>query len=485
MSTIRGGTGGKETSLVEPLNNKAGQVLADPVVSGVDAAISIESGGAGHNPASSDALNTEVRGEVAPDELDAPTKVLQQRSVLETPVEPTLPPEKSATERNLEVDSPTAPATPLPENLEAIQPTEPVTEPPTEANDSSASVSAVPAGEPMPEERRGGAVAPTERELRATPTNATEVLNDSANEQGAAAPETTRSIDSVLPATQVVEPVTEVLAPDAGPKGEGEVAPELAKVSAPATMRPAQNVPPAMGLAVPSPSVVPAQTKEAGSPSLPIQQIGATPGHTAGQPEPVAATIPSTEQPLPAEEEIVPSDSETTAEVSSGGVRVREWTLLGELYFPATAANGRLSLSLSDIQRRSSYYEVWERVDFLPRKGTLGWLADKDGPKVRLTLWAIRCGRGMMARIVEGSDGVFGPRVEALRFYVPLPESAGAATVEMVCNEMRLRAEANGTAEVLESRRFKKKMKQTGLDAPPMILDAADFDEEDEPPQRR
>ncbi len=163
----------------------------------------------------------------------------------------------------------------------------------------------------------------------------------------------------------------------------------------------------------------------------------------------------------------------------------REWTLLGELYFPASASNGKISLSLEDIRRRGSYYEVWERVEFLPRKGVLGWLGDADTAKERLTLWAVRCGRGMMARILEANDGAFGPRAESLKFYVPLPESAGAAVVETVCTAMRQRAETSETAEVLENRRFKKKMKQTGLDAPPMILDAADFDEEDEPPPRR
>ncbi|WP_412478709.1 hypothetical protein [Azonexus sp. IMCC34839] len=163
----------------------------------------------------------------------------------------------------------------------------------------------------------------------------------------------------------------------------------------------------------------------------------------------------------------------------------REWSLLGELYFPASATNGKISLSLEDVRRRGSYYEVWERVEFLPRKGVLGWLGDADAAKERLTLWAVRCGRGMMARILEATDGAFGPRAESLKFYVPIPASAGAAVVETVCYTMRQRAEANGTDEVLESRRFKKKMKQTGLDAPPMILDATDFDEEDEPPRRR
>ncbi len=254
------------------------------------------------------------------------------------------------------------------------------------------------------------------------------------------------------------------------PPGESAPAVVPAPLAKPATKGvKASAKPQAKAAAVPQPAVEPDRAPEAATEPMasPISPEAAT--AKPDTPEQIVETAPLENAPV-GEKPMTPP---------------REWSLLGELYFPASATNGKISLSLEDIRRRGSYYEVWERVEFLPRKGVLGWLGDADAAKERLTLWAVRCGRGMMARILEANDGAFGPRAESLKFYVPIPESAGAAVVETVCYTMRQRAEANGTDEVLESRRFKKKMKQSGLDAPPMILDATDFDEEDEPPRRR
>lgn len=166
------------------------------------------------------------------------------------------------------------------------------------------------------------------------------------------------------------------------------------------------------------------------------------------------------------------------------GPSPREWTLLGELYFPATATSGLVSLSFNDVRRRNGHYEVWERIRFLPRKpGEALWLDDEGAPKERLTLWAVRCGRGMMARLLEATDGAFGPRAEVLRFFAPLPESVGAEVMDALCRVMRERAESGETPEALEARHFKKKQK--GFEAPPLILDAADLDEDDALPGAR
>ena len=283
---------------------------------------------------------------------------------------------------------------------------------------------------------------------------------ESPTEEKPSPPPSSNEVAATAPSPSSGQPLSEESAPAVVPAPVAKPAIKGVKASA---------KPQAKAVAKPPPAVEPDKAPEAATESLasPAQLEAATAKPEV--PEQIVETAPLESAPV-GEKPVVPP---------------REWSLLGELYFPASATNGKISLSLEDIRRRGSYYEVWERVEFLPRKGVLGWLGDADAAKERLTLWAVRCGRGMMARILEANDGAFGPRAESLKFYVPIPESAGAAVVETVCYTMRQRAEANGTDEVLESRRFKKKMKQTGLDAPPMILDATDFDEEDEPPRRR
>jgi hypothetical protein len=53
-----------------------------------------------------------------------------------------------------------------------------------------------------------------------------------------------------------------------------------------------------------------------------------------------------------------------------------------------------------------------------------------------VTLWALRCRRGELARLTERTDEGFEPRAESPRFFIPVPDSSGAALVEMACGEI-------------------------------------------------
>ena len=384
---------------------------------------------------------------VVPEPVALPP-VSTESPIAESPAEEKVSPPPSSNE--VAITAPGSPSEQLPsdESAPAVVPA-PVVKPAIKGVKASAKPQAKAATKPLSAVEPGKAQESTEPPTAESPT-----------EEKPSPPPSSNEVAATAPSPSSGQPLSEESAPAVVPAPVAKPAIKGVKASA---------KPQAKAVAKPPPAVEPDKAPEAATESLasPAQLEAATAKPEV--PEQIVETAPLESAPV-GEKPVVPP---------------REWSLLGELYFPASATNGKISLSLEDIRRRGSYYEVWERVEFLPRKGVLGWLGDADAAKERLTLWAVRCGRGMMARILEANDGAFGPRAESLKFYVPIPESAGAAVVETVCYTMRQRAEANGTDEVLESRRFKKKMKQTGLDAPPMILDATDFDEEDEPPRRR
>ena len=384
---------------------------------------------------------------VVPEPVALPP-VSTESPIAESPAEEKVSPPPSSNE--VAITAPGSPSEQLPsdESAPAVVPA-PVVKPAIKGVKASAKPQAKAATKPLSAVEPGKAQESTEPPTAESPT-----------EEKPSPPPSSNEVAATAPSPSSGQPLSEESAPAVVPAPVAKPAIKGVKASA---------KPQATTVTKPPPAVEPDKAPEAATESLasPAQLEAATAKPEV--PEQIVETAPLESAPV-GEKPVVPP---------------REWSLLGELYFPASATNGKISLSLEDIRRRGSYYEVWERVEFLPRKGVLGWLGDADAAKERLTLWAVRCGRGMMARILEATDGAFGPRAESLKFYVPIPESAGAAVVETVCYTMRQRAEANGTDEVLESRRFKKKMKQTGLDAPPMILDATDFDEEDEPPRRR
>lgn len=152
------------------------------------------------------------------------------------------------------------------------------------------------------------------------------------------------------------------------------------------------------------------------------------------------------------------------------------WVYVGELHFPKKGVVGKLSVNLDSMRRRSRHYEIWERITF--DAGPPGQSAAEEGTAERMTLWAIRCGRGAMAKLTERLAGSFLPRNEALRFHVPSPESSGAAVIETACAEARRRFAEDRLSQGQES---PKGTSDAGavLDRPPSVLDE-DLDDGDE-----
>lgn len=115
------------------------------------------------------------------------------------------------------------------------------------------------------------------------------------------------------------------------------------------------------------------------------------------------------------------------------------WLHLGEYYARPVRAMGAFSLNLDTLRRREHHFEIWERLTPLGGIGSNPPPATTPRPE-RLTLWAVRCRSGIMAKITEGISGTFEPRTEALRFFLPAPSSSGAAVIEATCSTVRRNA---------------------------------------------
>jgi hypothetical protein len=147
------------------------------------------------------------------------------------------------------------------------------------------------------------------------------------------------------------------------------------------------------------------------------------------------------------------------------------WVYIGDLQLASIRTPGKLSLNLDTLRRRSTHYEIWERLVFN---------ADPADPAMeeapaRHTLWAIRCRSGAMAKVTERIAGAVEPRAEVLRFYVPTPASSGAAIIETTCLEVRRRANENPRPTPEGSLAA-----QPGLAAPPSIFDGDSFADDDD-----
>lgn len=162
------------------------------------------------------------------------------------------------------------------------------------------------------------------------------------------------------------------------------------------------------------------------------------------------------------------------------GVGAEErWEWLGDVEATASKPQGRLSINLDSLQRRSGHYEIWERIVFAPDAGRRSPDGASQAVAEHRTLWAIRCRAGEMARVTEGDDGSLAPRAESLRFYSPLPYSAGAAVIEVACGEARRRAAAKRqpAAEPLPDA---GPARAAGLERPPSIADLDQLADDDQ-----
>lgn len=121
------------------------------------------------------------------------------------------------------------------------------------------------------------------------------------------------------------------------------------------------------------------------------------------------------------------------------------WVYLGDYYARPIRAMGAFSLNLDKLRRREQHFEIWERLTPLADIHAIPAATQARQPQ-QLTLWAVRCRSGVMAKITEGASGAFEPRTESPRFFLPAPASAGAAVIEATCAEVRRMAQASRAA---------------------------------------
>lgn len=111
------------------------------------------------------------------------------------------------------------------------------------------------------------------------------------------------------------------------------------------------------------------------------------------------------------------------------------WQAIGNFYARQTRTRATFSLNLESLRHREGHFEIWEKLTALSDP-----LIPTERPQEMLTLWAIRCRSGMMAKITEGNAGSFDPRAPTLRFFLPAPASSGAAVITSTCTEVRARS---------------------------------------------
>lgn len=138
--------------------------------------------------------------------------------------------------------------------------------------------------------------------------------------------------------------------------------------------------------------------------------------------------------------------------VSGTAFAQERWVFLGDLHVLSTHTTGKLSINLDSLRNRGKHHEIWERVVFeVDAAEKPPTLRGEDVPE-RLTLWAIRCKRGDMAKVTEKVGGSFEPRANPLRFHVPAPTSSAAAIIETTCAEVGLQHPNNAeSVQRLES----------------------------------
>ena len=152
------------------------------------------------------------------------------------------------------------------------------------------------------------------------------------------------------------------------------------------------------------------------------------------------------------------------------------WEHIGDLEATVSKPPGQLSLNLDSLRRRAGHYEIWERIVYV----TDPLWRPKDGaepPAEHRTLWAVRCRAGELARITEGDASSLEPRAETLRFYSPIPYSAGAAVIEIACREARRLAAEKKPAAADEPVGDKPPVAR-GLEQPPSISDLDNLDDD-------
>lgn len=126
------------------------------------------------------------------------------------------------------------------------------------------------------------------------------------------------------------------------------------------------------------------------------------------------------------------------------------WFYLGDYYARPIRAMGAFSLNLDQLRRREHHFEAWEKLSPLVEPYAIAG-APQPRPQEHLTLWAIRCRSGIMAKITEGVAGSFEPRAENLRFFLPAPGSSGAAVIEATCAEVRRSPRKNQSPSIENS----------------------------------
>lgn len=151
------------------------------------------------------------------------------------------------------------------------------------------------------------------------------------------------------------------------------------------------------------------------------------------------------------------------------------WQHLGDYYARPIRAMGASSLNFDTLRRREHHFEVWERLTPL-RDSYAVPAAAQPRPQAQLTLWAVRCRSGVMAKITEGASGAFEPRTDNPRFFLPAPASSGAAVIAATCAEIRRRAQENRTPPVATG----PTDATPGLDRPPAILEDEALESEHE-----
>ena len=161
----------------------------------------------------------------------------------------------------------------------------------------------------------------------------------------------------------------------------------------------------------------------------------------------------------------------TSAIVTAG----ERWEYLGEVQPAIDGPRGRLSVNLDSLRKRSGHFEVWEKTVFEPAPGTVAG----DGDGYRLTLWALRCRFGELAKVTEGTPAGFEPRARLLRFYTPLPASAAAAILDAACGEARRLAAERRAGHAPVSRPESRGIPGE-LAAPPKIGEVDEFGEGEE-----
>ena len=161
------------------------------------------------------------------------------------------------------------------------------------------------------------------------------------------------------------------------------------------------------------------------------------------------------------------------------GACEERWEYLGDVAATAARPAGRLSINLDSLRKRSGHFEIWEKIEYLPG-GTRRETGDGGTTAtMHLTLWALRCRFGEMAKVTEGAPGAFEPRIRTLRFYMPLPGGADAAVIDAACGEARrIATERRGAMPEASVREAPDAGK--GLEAPPTLSNFDEFGEGDE-----